>query len=74
MRRPIQRQLLWPMLQIVLLGSSVTALLGAWLGMRSVRHAEEQRLQQLTATLTDAAVVAEILDQERGQLGGAGGR
>lgn len=54
MRHPIQRQLLWPMLAVVLLGSAATALLAAWLGMQSVRQAEHERLQQLAGTLTDS--------------------
>lgn len=54
MRYPIQRQLLWPMLQVVLLGSTVTALLAAWLGLRAVQRSERERLQQIAGTLTDA--------------------
>ena len=54
MRHPIQRQLLWPMLAVVMLGSAVTAVLSAWIGMRAVRKAEHERLKQLVATLTDA--------------------
>lgn len=54
MRYPIQRQLLWPMLAVVLLGSATTALLAATLGIITARQAEAQRLQQLAVTLTDA--------------------
>src|SRR4051812_34061572 len=54
MRRPIQQQLLWPMLAVVVLASAVTALLAAWLGMANARRAEEIRLHQLASALTDA--------------------
>ena len=54
MRRPIQRQLLVPMLLVVVLSSAATALLAAWLGMRAVRQGEQERLQQLADTLTNS--------------------
>lgn len=54
MRQPIQRQLLVPMLAVVVLSSAATAALAAWWGTRAVRQAERERLEQLVATLTDA--------------------
>jgi len=53
MRQPIQRQLLMPMLAVVVLGSAVTAMLAAWFGTQTARRAELERLQQLVSTLTD---------------------
>ncbi len=54
MRRPILRQLLVPMLLVVVLSSAATAVLAAWLGMRAVRQGEQERLQQLADTLTNS--------------------
>ncbi len=42
------------MLAVVMLGSAVTALLSAGMGLRRVRLGEHERLKQLAATLTDA--------------------
>lgn len=53
MRQPIQRQLLWPMLAVVVLGSATTALIGAWFGTQTARQAEQERLRQLVSTLVD---------------------
>ena len=54
MRRPILRQLLVPMLLVVVLSSAATAVLAAWLGMRAVRQGEQEGLQQLADSLTNS--------------------
>lgn len=72
MRQPIQRQLLWPMLQVVILGSAVTAMLAAWMNVRSARQAEELRLKQLASTLTDAGFpLTDAVLSRMSQLSGA---
>jgi signal transduction histidine kinase len=54
MRYSLQLQLLGPMLAVVVVASAATAVLAAWMGMRTARQGEEQRLAQLGATLADA--------------------
>lgn len=72
MRQPIQRQLLWPMLLVVVLGSATTAILSAWMGLRSLRQAEEIRIGHLATTLTDAGFpLTESVLQRMSSLSGA---
>lgn len=72
MRKPIQRQLLWPMLQVVFLGSAVTALLASGISVRTARHAEELRLEQLASTLTSAGFpLTDAVLSRMAQLSGA---
>jgi signal transduction histidine kinase len=54
MRRPIQQQLLVPMLVVVLAGVAVASLAGAWLGAKFAREQEQENLRRLAGTLVDA--------------------
>jgi len=54
MRRPIQQQLLIPMLVVVLAGVAVASLAGAWIGARFAREQEQDNLRRLAGTLADA--------------------
>ena len=54
MRRPIQQQLLIPMLVVVLTGVAVASIAGAWIGARFAREQEQDNLRRLAATLADA--------------------
>lgn len=54
MRRPIQRQLLLPMLLVVLAGVAVASIAGAWMGARLARDQEQTNLRRLAGTLADA--------------------
>lgn len=54
MRRPIQQQLLVPMLVVVLAGVAVASMAGAWLGAKFAREQEQENLRRLAATLVDA--------------------
>lgn len=54
MRRPIQHQLLIPMLVVVLTGVAVASLAGAWLGAYRAGEQEQESLQRLAGTLVDA--------------------
>lgn len=54
MRRPIQQQLLVPMLVVVLAGVAVASLAGAWIGAQFARQQEHDDLRRLAATLADA--------------------
>jgi len=53
-RRPIQQQLLIPMLVVVLAGVAVASLAGAWIGARFAREQEQENLRRLAGTLADA--------------------
>lgn len=54
MRRPIQQQLLVPMLVVVLAGVAVASMAGAWLGAQFAREQEQENLRRLAGTLVDA--------------------
>ena len=54
MRRPIQQQLLIPMLVVVLAGVAVASLAGAWIGARFAREQEQDNVRRLAGTLADA--------------------
>ena len=54
MRRPIQQQLLVPMLVVVLAGVAVASLTGAWIGAQFAREQEQENLRRLAGTLADA--------------------
>ncbi len=54
MRRPIQQQLLIPMLVVVLAGVAVASLAGAWIGAKFAREQEQDNLRRLAGTLADA--------------------
>lgn len=54
MRRPIQQQLLIPMLIVVLTGVAVASIAGAWIGARFAREQEQDNLRRLAGTLADA--------------------
>lgn len=53
MRRPIQRQLLIPMLFVVLACVAVASVTGAWAGGRFLREQERDNLRRLANTLAD---------------------
>ena len=55
MRWPIQRQLLVPMLLVVLVTSVLSSGVSAWVGGRWARRAEQDRLARVVATLTEAS-------------------
>lgn len=54
MRWPIQRQLLVPMLLVVLLASVLSSGVSAWVGSRWARREESDRLTRVVATLSDS--------------------
>ena len=54
MRWPIQRQLLVPMLLVVLLTSLLSSVVSAWVGSRWAKREEYDRLTRVVATLSDA--------------------
>lgn len=54
MRWPIQRQLLVPMLLVILLASTLSSGVSAWVGSRWARREESDRLSRVVATLSDA--------------------
>jgi signal transduction histidine kinase len=54
MRWPIQRQLLVPMLLVVLLASSLSSGASAWVGSSWAKREEYDRLARVVATLSDA--------------------
>src|SRR5262249_2047864 len=72
MRRPIQQQLLVPMLVVVLAGVAVASIAGAWIGARSEREQEQEHLQRLAGTLADAGFpLSENVLRQMGGLSGA---
>ena len=54
MRWPIQRQLLVPMLLVIVLTSALSSGASAWVGGRWARREESDRLSRVVATLSDA--------------------
>lgn len=54
MRWPIQRQLLVPMLLVIVLASTLSSGVSAWVGSRWARREESDRLSRVVATLSDA--------------------
>ena len=54
MRWPIQRQLLVPMLLVIVLTSALSSGVSAWVGGRWARREESDRLSRVVATLSDA--------------------
>ena len=54
MRWPIQRQLLVPMLLVIVLTSVLSSGVSAWVGSRWARREESDRLARVVATLSDA--------------------
>lgn len=54
MRWPIQRQLLVPMLLVIVLTSALSSGVSAWVGSRWARREESDRLARVVATLSDA--------------------
>ena len=54
MRWPIQRQLLVPMLLVIVLASTLSSGVSAWVGSRWARREESDRLSRVVATLADA--------------------
>lgn len=54
MRWPIQRQLLVPMLLVIVLASTLSSGVSAWVGSRWARREESDRLARVVATLSDA--------------------
>lgn len=54
MRWPIQRQLLVPMLLVIVLTSALSSGVSAWVGSRWARREESDRLARVVATLADA--------------------
>lgn len=54
MRWPIQRQLLVPMLLVIVLASTLSSGVSAWVGSRWARREESDRLARVVATLADA--------------------
>lgn len=72
MRRPIQQQVLIPMLVVVLAGVAVASLAGAWMGARFARDQERDNLQRLAGTLVDAGFpLSENVLQKMAGLSGA---
>jgi signal transduction histidine kinase len=72
MRRPIQQQLLVPMLVVVLAGVAVASLAGAWLGAKFAREQEQENLRRLAGTLVDAGFpLSENVLQKMAGLSGA---
>lgn len=53
MRWPIQRQLLVPMLLVIVLASTLSSGVSAWVGSRWARREESDRLSRVVATLSD---------------------
>lgn len=54
MRRPIQQQLLIPVLVVVLAGVAVSSIAGAWMGAQVARDQEQNNVRRLVTTLADA--------------------
>ena len=72
MRRPIQQQLLVPMLIVVLAGVAVASLTGAWMGARIARDQEQESIRRLAGTLADAGFpLSENVLQKMSGLSGA---
>lgn len=72
MRRPIQQQVLIPMLVVVLAGVAVASVAGAWMGARFAREQERDNLQRLAGTLADAGFpLSENVLQKMAGLSGA---
>lgn len=72
MRRPIQQQLLVPMLVVVLAGVAVASVAGASLGARFAREQEQENLRRLAGTLVDAGFpLSENVLQKMAGLSGA---
>lgn len=71
MRRPIQQQLLIPMLVVVLAGVAVASLAGAWIGAKFARDQEQENLRRLARTLADAGfpLTENVLRQMAGLSG-----
>lgn len=71
MRRPIQQQLLVPMLVVVLAGVAVASLAGAWIGAKFARDQEQENLRRLARTLADAGfpLTENVLRQMAGLSG-----
>ncbi len=55
MRWPIQRQLLVPMLLVVVVASVLSSGVSAWVGSQWARREEQDRLARVVATLSDAS-------------------
>jgi len=71
MRRPIQRQLLLPMLVVVLACVAVASVAGAWTGARFAREQDRDNLRRLASTLADAGfpLTENVLRQMAGLSG-----
>lgn len=71
MRRPIQRQLLVPMLVVVLACVAVASVAAAWTGAQSAREQEREHLRRLASTLADAGfpLTENVLRQMAGLSG-----
>ena len=72
MRWSIQRQLLAPMLLVVVVASVLSSGVSAWVGSRWARREESDRLARVVATLTDASFpLQETVLQKMAGLSGA---
>ena len=72
MRWSIQRQLLVPMLLVVVVASVLSSGVSAWIGSGWARHEESDRLARVVATLTDASFpLQESVLQKMAGLSGA---
>ena len=71
MRWPIQFQLLFPMLLVVVLTIALASVVSAYFGGMNARHSEDESLRRVVATLTEARfpLVESVLRQMRGLSG-----
>ena len=71
MRWPIQFQLLFPMLLVVVLTIVLASVVSAYFGGVNARHSEDESLRRVVATLTEARfpLVESVLRQMRGLSG-----
>ena len=69
MRWSIQRQLLVPMLLVIVLVSTLSSGVSAWVGSRWARREESDRLSRVVATLSDAnfPLQESVLHEDYGQ-------
>lgn len=71
MRWPIQRQLLWPLLFVIVVSIVLTSAVAAYMNVRWARHQQQENLEQVVGTLTGSGfpLTETVLEQMSGLSG-----